>query len=354
MLRKIAALLMAYCFLLTSTWSLNPPGSGLQRRTSWTGWLAHRNPLATMASAAAGNFGSATGNNQRMPVPKIFTNLADLHASMAAVQAPGGVSSSISSNFNATAIPAGDIIWFTAVFKLNGTVPASPVSIGVQNSTIRFTAGSTNYSLNPPDAVITFSPSVTTTTASFDTANNPQTVWLQNQENPQPSGNTLLQAFAYTVPAGGLPGGIKNVTWSNTFSSDTANISLNWQWAAAVYTGCVNTTYSSDDVKPTDDNTASIYKNSDHAGTPEACKISVTQGATGGGASNYTGSLSGTASVTPPVASASPVITATINPPPNSNGWNKTNVTVSFVCSDANFAIRHFSLFVGERESSTV
>lgn len=339
MLRKIAALLMAYCFLATSTWSLNASGPGLQRRTSWTGWLAQRNPLVDLASKAAASFGSAPANNQRMPLPKIFTNLRDLHASMAAVQAPGGVSSSISSNFNATAIPAGDIIWFTAVFKLNGTVPASPVSIGVQTSTIQFTAGSTNYSLNPPDAVITFSPSVTTTTASFDTANNPQSVWLQNQKNPQPSGNTLLQAFAYTVPAGGLPGGIKNVTWSNTFSSDTANISLNWQWAAAVYTGCVNTTYSSDDVKPTDDNTASIYKNSDHAGTPEACKSSVTQGATGGGASNYTGSLSGTASVTPPVASASPVITATINPPPNSNGWNKTNVTVSFVCSDANFAI---------------
>src|ERR1051326_35945 len=337
-LRKITALLMAYCFFATSAWSLNSPGQALYRGTRGTTWQVLRNPLVDV-KAAARNFTAAAGNNNhRMPVSKILTNLRDLHASMAGVQA-GGVSSSISSNFNATAIPAGDIIWFTAVLKLNGTVPASPASIGVQNSTIRFTAGSTNYSLNPPGAVITFSPSVTTTTASFDTANNPQSVWLQNQKNPQPSGNTLLQAFAYTVPAGGLPGGIKNVTWSNTFSSDTANISLNWQWAAAVYTGCVNTTYSSDDVKPTDDNTASIYKNSDHAGTPEACKSSVTQGATGGGASNYTGSLSGTASVTPPVASASPVITATINPSPNGNGWNKTNVTVSFVCSDANFAI---------------
>ena len=143
-LKKITALLMAYCFLATSTWSLNPPGQVLHRQVSWTSWQAFRNPLASMASAAAGNIGSAANSNQRMPVPKIFTNLADLHASMTAVQAPGGVSSSISSNFNATAIPAGDIIWFTAVFKLNGTVPASPVSIGVQNSTIRFTAGSTN------------------------------------------------------------------------------------------------------------------------------------------------------------------------------------------------------------------
>jgi hypothetical protein len=45
-----------------------------------------------------------------------------------------------------------------------------------------------------------------------------------------------------------------------------------------------------------DDNQASIYKNSDHAGTPENFKASVTGGATGGGGSNFTGSYSATGS----------------------------------------------------------
>jgi hypothetical protein len=46
-----------------------------------------------------------------------------------------------------------------------------------------------------------------------------------------------------------------------------------------------------------DDNKASQYLNSDHAGTPENFKPYATDGATGGGGSNYTGSYSGTATV---------------------------------------------------------
>jgi hypothetical protein len=45
-----------------------------------------------------------------------------------------------------------------------------------------------------------------------------------------------------------------------------------------------------------DDPKLSRYQNSDHAGTPENDKQNVTGGATGGGGSNYTGSLSATKS----------------------------------------------------------
>jgi hypothetical protein len=51
-----------------------------------------------------------------------------------------------------------------------------------------------------------------------------------------------------------------------------------------------------DQVKPVDDNKASAYQNSDHAGTPEAYRSSVVGGAMGGGGANYTGGDSGTAS----------------------------------------------------------
>jgi hypothetical protein len=109
----------------------------------------------------------------------------------------------------------------------------------------------------------------------------------------------FLDGVSFT-PAGGLPGGIKNVTWSGEFSTDTPGIKVNWQWAAAVYTQ-----FSADNnalnVKPVDANNLSAYKNSDHAGTPESFKSFVVGGACGGGGANYTGSYSGTASVTPAV-----------------------------------------------------
>ena len=62
-----------------------------------------------------------------------------------------------------------------------------------------------------------------------------------------------------------------------------------------VYT-TFDTTYNELGVKPVDDNQASQYKNSDHAGTPENFKAYVIGGATGGGGSNFTGSYSGTGS----------------------------------------------------------
>jgi hypothetical protein len=109
------------------------------------------------------------------------------------------------------------------------------------------------------------------------------------------AGNDFMGALTFSVPASGLPGGIKNVVWQVEFSSDTSGLTVNWQWGAAVYT-MFDTHYNGLGVKPVDDNKASQYKNSDHAGTPENFKAYVTGGARGGGGSNYTGSYSGTGS----------------------------------------------------------
>jgi hypothetical protein len=87
------------------------------------------------------------------------------------------------------------------------------------------------------------------------------------------------------------------VTWSGTFVSDTAGVQVKWKWAAAAYSNFSNN-YNLLGVKPVDDNHASQYQNSDHAGTPENFKAYVIGGARGGGGSNYTGSYSGTKSVT--------------------------------------------------------
>jgi hypothetical protein len=124
------------------------------------------------------------------------------------------------------------------------------------------------------------------------------------------AGNTFLSALAFVVPAGGLPGGINPVTWSAVFTSDTPGVTMQWQWAAAVYTS-FSSDYNALGVKPVDDNQASVYQNSDHAGTRENYKAFVTAGARGGGASNYTGGYSGTENVIPCAPTPTPTPTKT-------------------------------------------
>ncbi len=198
----------------------------------------------------------------------------------------------IQSNFNGTPIAGGKYIWFTSVLKVSGLPTTGPTTVSFTGQTIQFSANSTDYMLSVYDAAVTFDPSATTATTSFDTSTN---AWMTTVPS-NIGGNIYLSGWALLVPGGGLPGGINPVTWSGTFSSTSSKITINWQWAAAVYTS-FSTDYNSLGVKPVDNNQLSQYKNSDPAGTPENFKSFVTGGAGGGGGSNYTGGLSGTVSV---------------------------------------------------------
>jgi hypothetical protein len=101
------------------------------------------------------------------------------------------------------------------------------------------------------------------------------------------------------VPAN-IPGGLHNISWSGTISSDTAGVDIKWQWAAAVYPNPhFSTDYNAIGIKPVDDKVQNPYLNNDHAGTPENFKSFVISGATGGGGNSYTGGLSGTGNVGP-------------------------------------------------------
>jgi hypothetical protein len=199
-------------------------------------------------------------------------------------------STSISSNFNGTSISAGDTIWFTSDFKVNG-LGHNQVILNFTDSSISYTANGVNYTVDTPDAEVILSPTATTATTTFNSSLNEWVTTLPMNF----SGNGFLDAVELHLGSS-LPGGIKNVTWQGTLSTDTQGVSVNWQWAAAVYTN-FSSDYNALDVKPTDDNHVSTYHNSDHAGTPEAFLSYVVGGATGGGGSNFTGSLSGTASV---------------------------------------------------------
>jgi len=200
---------------------------------------------------------------------------------------------SIASSFNGTAIKAGstnagNAIWFNSVLTPRGLSPTHPVTIRFFGQQIT----SANFSVNVADAVITFDPAATTATTSFTGGQ-----WVTRVPASGLAGKTFLSGFGYPV-LNDLPGGINPVIWSGTFVCDTPGVTLQWQWAAAVYAG-FGADESALGVKPVDDNKASPYKNSDHAGTPENYKSSVIGGARGGGGSNYTGSYSGTGSVTP-------------------------------------------------------
>jgi hypothetical protein len=201
----------------------------------------------------------------------------------------------IQSNFNGTPIQAGDTVWFSSVAKVTG-LGSAPATLHVQNQEIDFSANGVSYQLRVPDAAITFSPTASVASTLFDDSSD---TWVTTVP-ANLGGNVFLAGLALELPAG-LPGGINPVSWSATFQADTAGLSVNWQWAAAVYTQ-FSTDYHALGVKPVDSNQASAFKNSDHAGTPESFRADVTGGARGGGGSNFTGSYSATGHAQPDVA----------------------------------------------------
>ena len=218
-----------------------------------------------------------------------------------AVSRTGCSASTNTSNFNGTSIEPGSFIWFNANFTASG-IPSTGATIYVTGSTITFTADQT-YTVAVPNAQITFSPSTTCASTSFDTGTN---TWMTTVPLSG-SDEIFLTGVAFPVPAtfADANGRIQGpVTWQGTFASSAAGVTVGWKWGAAVYK-VFTTNYNVLGVKPAHTNTC-LYDNSDHAGTPEGVdpgsgrpfKSFVTGGARGGGGSNWTGSWSGTAGAT--------------------------------------------------------
>ncbi len=207
---------------------------------------------------------------------------------------------SIRSNFNGTPIPAGDYIWFNSVLTVRGLDPQAQTAINFVPMPITFSAQGSPFVIPVPAATIQFIPNLPLATTDFVGG-----AWSTSVPTSGLAGNVFLDGVAFLVPAAGLPGGIKDVTWPGMFFSCTPGLTIQWQWAAAVYrnAGLLDAGYEGLDVKPVDDNKASAYKNSDHAGTPENFRDFVIGGARGGGGSNFTGSYSGTASCVPTIGS---------------------------------------------------
>jgi hypothetical protein len=206
--------------------------------------------------------------------------------------------------FNATAIPAGDYLWFSSEAKVSG-VGSSPVTLDVTNQTITFTAKGTTYTLDVPDSTIEFSPTTKLASTSFG-ANG----WSDAVPS-KVTGEVFLSGLGWQVPKN-LPGGIKNVTWTGDFSTETAGITVKWQSAAAVYKK-----FTSDmagiEVKTVADRREDVYKNSDPTGTPENFKNHVVRGGTGIGGFDWTGRYSHNVSLQPQSQTGTAVISGEVD-----------------------------------------
>ena len=284
----------------TIKWTINGLPQVIHDQLTFT---AHSATFTTTVSKKWSDYGIILNGNYTLSgtATLVFHNTVTIHFNPSQLSCPlqCTTQSGIASNFNGTGISGGDYIWFNANFTASG-VPSTGATLFFENSTIQFSANGTNYNLSVPNAKITFSPSASCTSTSFDGSTN---TWI-TVTPLQGEDEVFLSGLAFPVPAGGLPGGINPVTWAGGFGSDTAGVTVQWKWGAAVYT-TFTTNYDTLAVKP-GHQTACSYNNSDHAGTPEGTdavsgrpfKDFVIGGSRGGGGSNWTGSWSGTSSVT--------------------------------------------------------
>jgi hypothetical protein len=89
------------------------------------------------------------------------------------------------------------------VVKVSALSSTKTVMVGLTNGTIH-SPRMARTKLSTPNGRIVFVPGLTTTTPTFDAGTNS---WVTPMP-PQFSGNAYLAGFAFTVPSGGLPGGI--------------------------------------------------------------------------------------------------------------------------------------------------
>jgi len=199
---------------------------------------------------------------------------------------------------------ASEIVWFNSHFKLQGTVPSTDFTVNVTNQSITFGPST----LPVPNAVITFTSSVSCASTSFNTTTNEWETLIPLSYATH-ADEIFSAGLAYKLPAN-FPGNVNNVTWKVTFSSPTASsLQFQFQYGAANYlsennkgdvfpmTASDQPDYNAMMINPVHNApTCNGYNGGDHSGTPENQEVKslVTGGGSGGGGSNWTGSWSST------------------------------------------------------------
>jgi len=189
--------------------------------------------------------------------------------------------SSITSSFNGGGVKVGDNLWFSSDIKVSG-LGSAPVTVHVDHASV----SSDQFNVALPDASITFSPSATAATTTFDAAHN---TWLTTVPIAL-AGNAFLDGGALTV-ANKLTGGNKPLNWRANFTTDTPGVTVQWEGAAEAYKS-FSTNYVALGVNPVDSSSGGKHPTSDYAGTPEAFKAFLIGNPHGVAGSNSNGSNS--------------------------------------------------------------
>src|SRR5688572_23909170 len=194
----------------------------------------------------------------------------------------------ISSGFTTTSIRGGSYVWFSSIIRVSGVGLLESATLNFDEASILVNIGGHEYTSPIPSATINFSPGGVLATTQYDTANGKWVTRLPSRLNGT---DVFLSGMAVRVPYD-IPGAATTVTLMGRFTSETPGVTISqWRWAASTYS-----TFSSNmnalGVKPCKDALASLYLNSNNAGTPESYKSYLIPGARGNGGTNYTGDYS--------------------------------------------------------------
>lgn len=197
------------------------------------------------------------------------------------------------SNGLAQKVDVGRTLWFSSVIKPK-SAPPSGATLECRNSRIVYSDGGQTRVLEVPGARITFSASASTATTVFNSADNRWDTTVPANTSASIFTNGLAVPVHTPLPAG------TSVSYTCDFVTSTPGVqSVDWKWAAAVYTGNPGSV-----VQPVD-------QGSVLAGTPTAIPLGVeskgsaTQ-ASGNGGSDKTGNYSRIATAQPCGTSVAP------------------------------------------------
>lgn len=224
-LKKTIALVMAYCFLATSSWSLNPSGSTLSMRTSPSGsaLASLRSPLSALASASNKNSDLAGVNSQVKAAAKISANLSGLHAAMTAMQGPAVLAGdqTIESNIDSNSVGIAEA--FPATATASGQVTSINVFLDAASASTQINIGIYADSGGHPSTLLTQGSSTQLYPGTWNTFN----VTPVN----------LTSGTAYWITILGATGGVpmfrdRNVTGCHSLTSSQSTLtSLPSTWS---------------------------------------------------------------------------------------------------------------------------
>jgi len=92
--------------------------------------------------------------------------------------------------------PGEQLHLFTSVFKVDG-LGSNPVTVRFDDQQIQFTAAGTPFTLDVPSASVTFSPTATLATTTFNTVTNE---WETTLPSSGLAGNDFVSGLAFQVP----------------------------------------------------------------------------------------------------------------------------------------------------------